>query len=66
MLPQTLLPIWIQNSDRRLQVGLPDHFKFFQEHFGFQRDAVGYFHWRPREVPIGHFPPAIGLRTENL
>jgi len=25
---------------------------------------VGYFHGRPQEGRIGHFPPAIGLRTE--
>jgi len=23
---------------------LPDHLKFFQGHFVFQRDTVGYFH----------------------
>ena len=35
--------------------GLPEHLKFFQLHFVFQRDTVGYFHWRPLEGRIGFF-----------
>jgi len=27
-----------------LSAGLPDHMKFFQGHFVFQRDRVGFFH----------------------
>jgi len=31
---------------------LPDRSKFFQEHFAFQTDAVGYFHGRPQAMPV--------------
>jgi len=49
-----------------MKLGLPDHLKFFQGHFVFQRDTVGYFHERPQEGRIGPFAQAIGLRTKNF
>jgi len=36
-------------------LGLPDHLKFFQGHFVFQRDTVGYFRKRLQEKRNGHF-----------
>jgi len=44
-------------------IGLPDHLKFFQGHFVFQRDTVGYFTGRPQEGRIGYFPH--GNLTKN-
>ena len=47
-------------------LGLPDNLKYFQGHFVFQRGTVGYIHGRPQKGWIGHFPPAMGQRTQNL
>ena len=38
-------------------LGLPGHLQFFQEHFVFLRDTVGYFHGRPQEGPNRNVPP---------
>jgi len=47
-------------------LGLPGHLKFFQGHFVFQRDTVGYFHGRPREGQIGHFPPGSWTKNQKV
>jgi len=50
------------NSNVLYKLGLPDHSKFFQGHFVFQRDTVGYFRGRN-----GHFLPwKLGLRIKNV
>jgi len=45
-------------------LGLPDHFIFFQGHFVFQRDTVGYFHGRSQEGQ--NFHPFNNLFTTEL
>jgi len=50
-------------GSRHIRLGLPDHLKFFQERFVFQRDTVGYFHGSPQEGLKGNLLPLkIGLR----
>jgi len=35
-----------------IKLGFQDYLKFFQGHFVFQRDTVGYFHGRPHGRPV--------------
>jgi len=43
-------------------LGLPGHLKFFQGHFVFRRDTVGYFRGRSGHLSLWN----LGLRTKNV
>jgi len=45
---------------------LPDHLKFFQGHFVFQRDRVGYFHGRPQGGERAISPLEIGTKNQKF
>ena len=47
-------------------LGLPDHWKFFQGHFVFHRDTMGYFRERLQGGRNGHLPPGIGTKNQKV
>jgi len=40
--------------------------KFFQGHFDFQRDTVGYFHGRPLGGQNGHLPTKNWTKNQTF